>query len=281
MRGTGEPGYLHTARGSLFTLRHPPERPCQGVILHLPAFTEELNTCRRVSAQAARHFASQGWWVWQFDPTGCGDSAGDMAQASWQDWVQDAQAVLQHALREPDLPEQAPICLWGIRAGALLCADVLPAAQALAGQRPVHLVWWQPQLHGKQILQQWLRVGSAQAWLGQTQGTGADAAGALARGESVCVGGYTLSASLAADLNAARSVTPPPSHECARLVWLDVQASAEPSPGNARLLDTWQSQGWQAQWEPVNGPLFWQAPGREDAPALAESSLRLLGHPSA
>ncbi len=272
----GEPGYLQTERVSLFTLRHAPSPPCRGLILQLPAFTEELNTCRRVCAQAARRFAEQGWMVWQFDPTGCGDSGGDQRQTCWQDWVSDAQQVLQHALHDPQVPAHTPVWLWGVRAGALMSADLLSKVQDWAGPRPVHLLWWQPQLLGKQILQQWLRVDSAQAWLGQAPQGSSPASAQLAQGRAVCVGGYTLTPELAADLAAPRSPPTPPQPAPARLVWLDVQPSDTPSPASERQLEAWRAAGWLTTWSAAQAPLFWQAPGRENAPELAELSLAQL-----
>ena len=48
-------------RGVVFCLYHAPQGPVlRGQVLHLHPFAEELNTCRRVSAQFARALASAG-----------------------------------------------------------------------------------------------------------------------------------------------------------------------------------------------------------------------------
>jgi len=87
--------FLTSARGPLFCLFHAPEGGrVRGRVLHFHPFAEELNTCRRVTAQCARELAQQGYAVLQFDMWGCGDSSGEFEQAGWHDWLADARAAL-------------------------------------------------------------------------------------------------------------------------------------------------------------------------------------------
>ena len=143
--------FLPTRNGSLFCLYHAPQGPVQrGQVLHLHPFAEELNTCRRISAQFARALAEAGFAVLQFDMYGCGDSEGDFGDATWATWrnnAQDALVELQRRAGEPT--EAAPLWLWGVRSGALMSADMLPNMDA-----PCHVLWWQPVVSGQQVLQQ-------------------------------------------------------------------------------------------------------------------------------
>ena len=80
--------FLPTRNGSLFCLYHAPQGPVQrGQVLHLHPFAEELNTCRRISAQFARALSAAGYAVLQFDMHGCGDSEGDFGDATWAIWL--------------------------------------------------------------------------------------------------------------------------------------------------------------------------------------------------
>jgi uncharacterized protein len=282
MVSIGQPEHIHTPSGGLFALFHPAAHtPSAGMVLHLPPFAEELNTCRRVSAQAARAMAQAGWSVCQFDPSGCGDSGGELDAARWADWIDDALATLQTGLTRWPLPPGAPICLWGVRSGALLAAHVCARLAERASEtsvhlsgHPIHLMWWQPVLSGKLVLQQWLRLHSAQAWLGHTSGQTTSPAQSLAQGHAVSVGGYPISAALAQDLNAA--TCPAPTMPTGHLIWLDVQEGATASLSTERGLDTWRQAGWAISWRPIVGPAFWQSIGQEDAPGLLEVSVQSL-----
>ena len=70
----------------------------------------------------ARALAASGCEVLQIDLCGCGDSSGDFGDASWQDWLDDV--VAAHAWLRAH--SDAPLTLWGLRAGCLLAADAAP-----------------------------------------------------------------------------------------------------------------------------------------------------------
>jgi len=264
--------------GQRFCLYHPP-RPPQGSaplgrVLYLHPFAEELNCTRRMAASQARALAQAGYAVLQIDLLGCGDSSGDFAEATWDAWLDDAQAAHNW------LAERAggPLWLWGLRAGALLAAQL--AGRLLeAGTRPSHLLLWQPATSGQQMLQQFLRLHAASQWLGNGSSDAMPPAQTLAQGQTVHIAGYALSAALAQGLAQAR-LTPPTaaSTQPGRLVWLELSTATAPaiSPAADKAAAAWRAAGWQVQTQAVAGPAFWQTVDGGDAPALVAATLAAL-----
>lgn len=260
------------ADGPRFVLTHRPRRtPERGTVVLAPPFAEEMNKCRRMLTQTARALAADGWCVVQVDLYGCGDSAGEFQDATWERWVADlAQAVDTHVRTGGEL------WFWGVRAGALLLPPLLRA-------RPcAHVLLWHPAHDGATVLNQFLRLRTSAALL--DGGPASDRAGLrqqLARGEPVEVAGYVLSPRVADGLAAARLELPP--HFVGRIVWLDVAAQADDTmPAAARrALDTWRAAGRAVEFETVVGPQFWQTVEIVEAPELIERTRSALARPRA
>lgn len=257
------------AGGQRFCLFHPPRGPIQrGRVLYLHPFAEELNTTRRVVAQQARALAGVGYAVLQIDLTGCGDSTGDFADASWSNWLEDA------ALAHRWLSQCAcgPLWLWGMRSGAMLATDLLNTLC-----EPAHLLLWQPVVSGQQMLQQFVRLHAAGQWLASVEADLPSPAQQLALGQPVDIAGYTIGPELATGMAQAR-LQPPAKAAPGRLIWLDMakQANTALSPSSERELLVWQQAGWQTEARAVSAPFFWQTISNEDAPALIHSTLRAM-----
>ncbi|MDD5297597.1 MAG: hydrolase 2, exosortase A system-associated [Rhodocyclaceae bacterium] len=258
------------ARGHRFSLLHRPEVPPVGAIVYIHPFAEEMNKARRMAALQARMLADRGWYVLQTDLLGCGDSAGDFGDASWEEWVSDVVRAADWLRGETGL---AP-ALWGLRAGCLLAAA---AAQRVAWTP--RLLFWQPVISGRQHLQQFLRLKVAGEMLsgGQEARSGSGKLrDELLGGQSIEVAGYRLSPELAQGLDAARLLPPPVP---GRLIWLEL-TSGEPgglSPAAVNAISPWLEAGWQVSSAVVSGPAFWQTQEVEVAPLLLqESASRLL-----
>ena len=248
---------------ALVAFRRHASVPPRFAALHLPAFGDEMNKARRMVALQARAFESMGGVTYVLDPRGTGDSAGELADATWQDWRDDALTAWQR-LRE-DSGEDVPFLLWGLRLGALLAYDLVATA-ALA---PSALLMWQPVTAGRTFFDQFLRIASLQ----DPGGAGgapsrSELRQRLAAGEAVRVGGYALGPGL---VNGAESIAiergPPPS---CRVIWRDCVASEAPvaGPVTARIESSWRSQGVHLDLAAVTGPSFWAALEIEEAPAL-------------
>ena len=220
-----------------------------------------------MAALQARAMAAEGYLVLQIDLLGCGDSSGDFGDASWEVWIGDVVSACAWLREQTD----APMWLWGLRAGCLLASE---AARRLDGA--VNLLFWQPVVSGKQSLQQFLRLKVAGEMLaGEGGGLMEQMRQSLGRGESVEISGYLLSAALADGLERAELVLP---SSPSRVVWMEVSGKADAtlSPAAVMLVEKWQGVGHRVCAEVVGGAAFWQAAEIEECPALLEQSVAAM-----
>ena len=181
-----EPFFLDGKQNSLFCIHlYLAGVTCKGSILYLHPFAEEMHKSRRMAALQARHFAQAGYAVLQVDLTGCGDSSGDFADATWQAWLNDARRAhdwlsSRHA---------APVSLWGLRIGASLAVELASTLPDIE-----QLLLWQPVVNGEQYLNQFLRIKLAGEMLSQGQAQNGTKAlrASLEAGSNIEVGGYML-----------------------------------------------------------------------------------------
>lgn len=260
-------GYVPASDGPRFRIvTEPAAGQIRGTVLWAHAFGEEMNKSRRMSARMARLLAAQGWRVIQTDLSGCGDSAGEFRDATWEAWIGDLRSDLMHAV------SGRPVWFWGVRAGALL-------APALMQTRPdLNLLLWQPVVSGAQHLQQFLRLHAGARIVGNAHDTTqASPAELLKAGQSVELGGYELSPALANGLGRASFEVPAGLH--GHVIWLEI--SAEPdavaSPMAQRTVERLRSLGVSVALEVVPGAPFWQTQEIEDCDALLERSAALVG----
>jgi uncharacterized protein len=262
------PGPATTGGQRLAVLRRP-MGPLRGSVLHVHAFAEEMNKSRRMVMLASQALAEAGFAVLQIDLLGCGDSSGELADATWNDWVDD----VTHAAAWLSAQHPGPQWLWGARSGCLLAAA---AAARLSGER--HLLFWQAQGNGKLVLQQFLRLKMAsQMQSGAHKGVTEGLLRELANGQAVDVAGYRLGPGVAQGLESA-SLQVPAGLPPLRLVWLEV-SSREPAallPASLATQAAWQQAGHQVQAQAVAGPPFWQTLEIEDAPDLVQATVAAL-----
>lgn len=246
--------FLPADPGYRFCLFHAPQgtKP-KSRVLYLHPFAEEMHASRRVVAQQCRSLAAEGHAVLQIDLLGCGDSSGDFGDATWATWVHDTLLCL-HWLHEHT--DQVPTWLWGLRAGALLACDATKAWHAQHPTEQLNLLLWQPVASGQQQLQQFLRLHAAAQWLGRSA-MGEPPAQQLAAGQNAHVAGYSLSPTLASELEAARLDLPSGN---GRVGIIDLSVSSPPtlSPWLQRQEGKWQSAGWQVEAQVVEAHSFWQ-----------------------
>ena len=264
------------AQGSRLCLWHAPSHaPARSLFVYVHPFAVEMNKSRRMAALQARELAAAGHAVLQVDLLGCGDSTGDFSDATWAAWVDDVVAACGHAQARharawPDAAKP-PLWLWGLRAGCLLATEA--AARLHDG---CHLLFWQPSLQGKAVLQQFLRLKTAGALLGKSAGGSAESPRqALAAGQTVDIAGYGLGPALAHGLDAAKLLPPP---RAGRLEWIEITTGADgaPSPAAAAALPAWAQAGWAARQRSVAGPQFWQSTEIEVASDLIAATLLAL-----
>lgn len=264
---TARPGlhafHLEAPGGFRFcVLRTPPEGAgSRGAIVHVPAFGEEMNKSRRMVALQAEAWAMQGWTVLQTDLHGCGDSSGELADASWEGWLEDVRRACGYVAAS-GMPVR---WLWGLRLGGLVAVEAIERFGLGCG-----LLLWQPVTDGRQYLQQFLRLWKMGQLLGKADATGPSPDDRLAAGESAEVAGYVLSPRLAAGMRGAalRSVPANAVH------WFQLGAgTSEPSPAFARLAGQWRALDVPVRHHAIESPSFWQTQEIAVAPALVEAGL--------
>ena len=255
-----------------YALLHRPVGPLRGRVLYLPPFAEEMNKSRRMAALQARALAEAGYAVLQIDLQGCGDSDGDFGDASWQGWIQDCLLGVEYL--NTQVGREAPLTLWGLRAGCLLAPAV---AESL--DEACHFLFWQPSTQGKLVLQQFIRLKTAAAMMdGQQKGLAEQVRQTLTQGDCVEIAGYRLPPGVAHGLETA-SLKPPPRKldSQPRVAWIEISRSAtELSPASQTMIGQWQNQGYAMRSALALGPSFWQTTEIEDAPELLTVTRELM-----
>lgn len=258
-----EPFFLDANGRRLFALHLHPNVAPRGALLYLHPFAEEMHKSRRMAALQARRFAAAGLAVLQIDLTGCGDSEGDFADATWDRWREDAQAAYAWLHQRWN----RPVRLWGLRLGASLAAELAPELTPT----PAGMLLWQPVQNGSQFLIQFLRIRLASEMLasGSAQ-TGVEALRAqLAAGAAVEVGGYALAPALAASLETLRldAQTPP-----CPVTWIETAAAAERPfpPAAARIAQAWRDGGAVVDTQVAACANFWVTQEITECPGLLD-----------
>jgi len=263
-----QPFFLPGERGQRFCLYHAPKDVARGAIIYLHPFAEEMNKARRMAALQSRAMAQAGFAVLQIDLLGCGDSAGDFSDATWSAWQEDVQLAYRWLRTET----QAPLTLWGLRAGCLVAAHAavnLPEA--------VNFIFWQPVVSGRQHWQQFMRLKMAgEIASGQTKGVAEQLRRCLANGQTVEIAGYTISHGLADGLEKAELLPPPVRQGKVSWIEISMREVATISPSSEKCLEQWRSAGYGLETRIVRGPGFWQTVEIEDAPELLLATMEAL-----
>lgn len=271
MRIQQRPFMLPVAGGECFCVwRAPAEsNALRGTILHMPAFGDEMNKSRAMTASASRRFAMQGFGVLTLDLLGTGDSTGDFVDGSIGRWTDDIGCALEWL----DTRTEGPLWLWCLRFGALLATPVLNRTQTRAS-----LLLWQPVVVGAQYLTHLLRMkitGAAPDATGDRQGL-ARLRQRIREGHSVEIGGYGISSRLACELEKAGLDVA--RDRVGRIRWLEVSSSAAPtiSPAARARITEFDAAGIDVTGSVVQGPGFWQSAEIESCPALIDASVAAL-----
>jgi len=73
--------FLGSGAAARYGLYYAPAGRCRGAYQYVAPFAEEMNKARRMAALQARAMSAAGYAVLCLDLHGCGDSAGDFADA--------------------------------------------------------------------------------------------------------------------------------------------------------------------------------------------------------
>ncbi len=203
-----------------------------------------------------------------FDLSSTGDSSGGFEEASWENWTDDARAVIEAAGEAG----ASAIRLLGIRLGAALALEVAHAADYGIDR----IALWQPVASGAVHLTQFLRLRIAAAMTGGASGeTTKGLRERLASGETLEVGGYPVTGALADALEAATLADTAPRGP---VFWMEVM-SQEPGtilPASERVIKIWRDGGAEIQTCVVEGDPFWSIQETTLAPALIRKTTEIL-----
>ncbi len=269
--------FLPAAQGQRLCILYAPTPgvALRGSVVYVHPFAEEMNRCRRMVSLQARALAQAGFATLQLDLMGCGDSSGDFGDATWAIWLDDIDLARQWLTQRYD----APLWLWGARAGCLLVAQsAARSIHATAG-----LLLWMPVVSGRQHLQQFLRLRMMGEVVRGNQakpsaGT-AHLLQQLERGLSVEVAGYAIGPELSAGLSGTG--LDDVGHTTTKVLCFEVASPGDTlptavSPALTQQLARWNAAGVRATAAVVPGEPFWQVPEAPACTALLQSTTDAL-----
>ncbi len=266
-----DPAFIKGSKGALFALHHPPTQILDSTecIVTVPSFAEEMNRCRYMQTMMAQALNEQGHALVSVDPYGTGDSTGDFAEATWEQWIEDTIDAVFYA-KELGYKK---VSFLAVRLGALLAMAAAPAIQDL--QR---MIFWQPVINGKASLNQFLRIKIA-ASIGRDEKaeTTAHLEELLKEGKSIEVSGYDVSPDLFKGIQSAHYNNHLNKLSCP-IAWFTVLASAERKTprGDLQAMEKWREHGVQVDHKTVIGPAFWQAHERTLTPELISATIAYM-----
>lgn len=264
-----QPLFITGTRGRLFCLFAPAESVRREVFLFLPSFAEEMNRCRVMAAMQARSLAARGFGCLLLDYHGTGDSDGDFADATWEQWKNDA-LTAYHWLVSQGYEQ---VVLWGVRVGALLAAELAHQERQYFSR----IILWQPVLDGQTFLTQFFRIRLAMLMdRGEPKETTQQMRQQLRQGINLEVAGYIITPEFAEALDAkklsAYQKIEVPVH------WFEAVIDADTgfSLSSQKLITAWQQCGTKVDTYTYQGPAFWQLHERELTPELLKKTTALF-----
>ena len=244
--------FLDAPQGRPFVVLRQP-RASGPTVLVVPPFAEEMNKSRRMIAEVGRRLEASGVGMLLVDLFGTGDSEGDFAQADWQRWKADVTNAVQWSAAEGAQIRG----MLAIRLGCILGSEVLAAS----GHRVQRTVMWQPVVHGRRFLEQFLRLRVAASMMGgDSKETVAALRARLKSGELLEVAGYEINGRLADQLDAAdlqRFLGP----HLGAVHWMEAVRSAEAElsvPSN-KAIEAARAAGIETTPHTVPGEPFWSS----------------------
>jgi exosortase A-associated hydrolase 2 len=266
-----DPAFIEGSKGPLFALHHPPVHINNSTecVVVIPSFAEEMNRCRYMQTLLAQELNKQNHALISVDPYGTGDSAGDFAEASWTQWIEDTISAAHYA----EQLGYTRISFLAVRLGTLLAMAAAPSIKNLK-----RIILWQPVTNGKATLNQFLRIKIA-ASMGRDEKaeTTAHLEKILSEGKSIEVAGYDVSPPLFQGIQSAHidnhlDTTSIP------ITWFTVLANEERKTPRIDLqtIEKWRGQGAEINHQTAIGPAFWQAHERTLAPNLITATMDYL-----
>ena len=198
-------------------------------------------------ASAWSRLAAEGIGVLSLDLPGCGDSAGDFGEASWETWL----SAVSIAYQWLTCNSSQEILVGGLRLGATL------ALQAAANVDAKGLLLLQPVIRGDEMMTQFLRLRVAFSGLREEvkeKETTQKLRMRIAAGETLEVGGFFLPPELALTIDRLDLETQIP-HANLPIHWIEAGRSI--LPRLAHTVDQWRATGAVVSFTQVDVKPYW------------------------
>lgn len=266
--------FLPSGENKLLITGFEPEQQISNYIIIVPPFAEEMNKTRKMCCDFARSMtqsADSSTAVYLIDLFGCGDSEGDLVDATWTLWQKNITDLVDNlSQRFPQLP----FTLLGLRLGAALALD------CYVNQLKHHklsLIFWQPTLNGEQFITQFLRVKTIAAKLKGVTLTLAELRQQLIIEGQIEVSGYLLSRALFDDIKRIEFHKLQALPQSVSVAWFEVNAQEGASLAmvSNKLLAQWKESA-SVYSECCYGELFWQSIEITSAPQLISKTQSYL-----
>ncbi len=151
------PKFIPSTAGNIFTITFGCSNP-QAQLIFIPPFAEEANKSRHILSAFGRHLANLKIQTTIIDLYGCGDSEGDLDQASIEIWHQDITNTINHICKDSD---NTTLILGGLRLGATIAASYPGLANHSHSLK--QLLLWQPIVDGANYMKQFIRLKLAES----------------------------------------------------------------------------------------------------------------------
>lgn len=221
-------------------------------------FAEEKKCAHRVLVEAARSFCAANVGSLRFDYRGTGDSPGQFAEATPDQWIEDIVAATRY-LRETG--GVTTVGLLGLRLGASLAARAIDA-----GAEADLLILWEPVLDGKQYLTQNLRRSQIKAMLTDEERFDAGKLRAAHSEDYFDFDGYLISTEMRRQIEAINLLTAPPRFRGPALV-VNIGPREQPAEPYVALGEALGARTVAVRQEP-----FWNRIGLSDAAPVVEAT---------
>ena len=180
--------FVGEAGQRIFILAHHPNNFSGECVLVCPPFAEEMNKSRRMLTELAQYLAQKDIGLVIPDLYGTGDSEGDFADASIDQWIDDL-ACTEKWIESKGWRVESVL---GIRLGCLLALRYL-ATKNMPKRR---VFFWQPVLDGARALDQFLRLRVAASLMADKKETVVSLKARVSAEKKLEISGYTISESL-------------------------------------------------------------------------------------
>lgn len=232
----------------------------------VPAFGDEMNQMRRMVRLAGEALAGRGVAGCTFDLLGTGDSSADFSEATVERWLSDCRM----AIARTGAAIGSPLVLIGCRLGAALAAQ----ASRQLELEVASVIGWAPVLQGRAQLSAMLRAANI-ARMQRPGAAGEDPKASWAAGRVAVLGGYPVSAALAAQIEALDAGAAPHATRSA-LFELRVpvgDGAVQPSEALVKRAAAWTAQGVPTTARAIAGAAFWNVADLVDVPELVDATV--------